>query len=73
MPTPKQVRQHYKAIHYFAAKLRRALYKARDAKVVEFTDWKTESPMTPLCDLEDRVEKTTEKSRAQAFKEECLK
>lgn len=39
--------------------------------VVQFKDWANEAPHTPLDEVKDRIEKTTEKACAEALKAEC--
>ncbi len=71
MPTPKQVRKHYSAIRFFMYRLQCALNAAHDAEVIKYENY-NEGPCHALSEVRDRIEKTTEKARAKAFKDEVM-
>jgi len=70
MPTPKQVKHHYKRIHRLSSKLMDSLYDAEKAKVTVYTDWSA-SPQVALEKTKEAILITTEKARARAVHDEC--
>lgn len=71
MPTPKQVRDHYKKIRYHLYRLRCALNNAHNVEVIQYGQY-ADGPCAAMDELVQRIETTTEKTRAQAFKQECM-
>lgn len=74
MPTPKQVRFHYKKIMFHQEKLRAALNDAHDAGVIEYDSklYAEQSPCKTNFQTYDRIKLTTESTRAQAIHEEIM-
>ncbi len=72
MPTPKQVRSHYKSVRYFSYHLRRALSSAHEARVIVYDDY-NKGPIAALMEVMNRIETTTKDARAQAMKDEVMK
>ena len=74
MPTPKSVRFHYKRLKRRLWLLEKALAEAHEADVIEYPDgnFAENAPCASASELRRRIEKTTEKSRANAFREECM-
>lgn len=75
MPTPKQVREHYKKIRYHFYRLSTALHKAHAADVIVYPNnrYEEEGPCRSLEECRIRVEKTTEKARAEALRIEVMR
>jgi hypothetical protein len=73
-PTPKQVRFHYKRLRYRWWLLQKALNDAHNANVIEYEDGKfnEQAPCRTSSELRDRINLTTEKARARAFRDECM-
>jgi len=74
MPTPKQVKEHYKRIKFHLYHLEQALNNAHDKEVVQYPPdkYSEESPCRMLAEVRNRIELTTQKARAAAFKTECM-
>lgn len=69
-PTPKQVRFHYGKVAKLRAQLQAALNDAHQANVIVYTSYKDESPCFTLYETWDRIKATTEKTLAQAMRNE---
>lgn len=69
-PTPKQVRSHFRRLSRLRYQLQRALDRAHEAEVIEYQDYKTQSPCQSLYETWERIKQTTEKSLAQALRDE---
>lgn len=74
MPTPKQVREHYKRLRYHMWQLQKALNDAHNADVIVYdaTKFAAEAPCACMHELRLRIEKTTEATRAKAMKDEIM-
>ena len=73
MPTPKQVRHHYRELMKYRSRLQLALNRAHDAGVIVYTDYATESPCSTLYETEKRIKATTEAARAKAIHDEVMR
>lgn len=75
MPTPKQVKEHYKKIRYHLYRLQVALNNAHEAEVIVYDDGRfvDEGPCYSLDQCKKRIELTTMVARAMAFRTECLR
>jgi len=71
MPTPKQVRYHYKRVMRCRAKLERAMYEA-NKYIFETPNYET-SPFKSLYELGTRIRDTTIKALASAMHDEIFK
>lgn len=71
MPTPKQVRFHYKRIRRRLYMLQNALNAAHNADVIVY-DGYSNGPCCALDMVRVRIEETTKDTRATAFREECM-
>lgn len=71
MPTPKQVKYHYKRLLSLRSKLSETITDAKTANVIVYANWE-ESPYQALEKVREALLKTTEKARAQAIHDECL-
>lgn len=71
-PTPAQVKKHYKAIRYFYYKLHQSLNSAHRVGVLNYQNYEIESPCYMMSKVKERIDNTTMKSRADAFKRECM-
>jgi hypothetical protein len=79
MPTPKQVRHHYKKCRRYLWLLQRALNDAHNADVIDYrprsinsNDPALLSVCSSIGEAKIRFEKATEQARADAFKSECM-
>ena len=75
IPTPKQVRYHYKKCRTLFEKLERALRDAHEAGVIQYdqTNYVLESPCPLVFDADRRLDKTTEKALANAMRWEIMR
>lgn len=69
-PTPKQVRECIRKILYHEWHLSRAYSHAHTMGVMEYSDYKEQSPCFSLYEAENRSYKTTKDQMAKAFKKE---
>lgn len=73
MPTPKQVRLHFKKVSNARNKLATALYEAHKAKVLVYDNalYSEQSPCATLFgELDARIKATTDPQLAKAMREE---
>ena len=70
MPTPKQVRYHYKRVMKLRSKLEAAMYQA-NKHIFETPNYET-SPFKSLYELETRIKEASIKARAEAMHDEIL-
>jgi hypothetical protein len=70
MPTPKQVRYHYKRIYNLRYRLSVALNDAHHADVIQYTDYQTQSPCKSLSEMWERFKDSTKNTLWQAMREE---
>lgn len=73
MPTPKQVRYHYRRLRRAWYQLQKALDDAHNAEVIEYEEaYSVAAPCSTNFETKKRIEATTEKQLAKAFREEVL-
>lgn len=74
MPTPKQVQFHYTRLRKRWFALQRALDDAHNADVIKYPEgtYNEQAPCWASWELRKRIDATTEKQRAEAFKEQCM-
>jgi hypothetical protein len=75
MPTPKQVRYHYKRMMYRWRQLQNALNDAHNASVIKYPDgaYRDEAPCASHWVTRDKIDATTEKNLANAMRSEIKK
>lgn len=75
MPTPKQVRECYKRLHYHSWQLQKALDHAHNLEVIQYDSSKytEEAPCRAMFELRERIDATTAKARAKALKDEVMR
>lgn len=72
MPTSKQVRYHYGRIFKLQQKLARALSEARNAEVIFYKDYQSESPCNTNDFTLDRIRSTCNDQLAKATHKEIV-
>ena len=72
MATVRQTKAIYKKILFHAHHLREALHEAKRLEIIKFEEGKygEASPLKPYFEMRARIDLTTEKAFAKAFKEE---
>lgn len=73
MATVKQTKEIYRRIRYHEWNLQKALNEAHDRKIINYDVFDAEAPCWAMALLRERIEKSTMKARAQAFKDEIMK
>lgn len=72
MPTPKQVRYHYRRVQRAYEKLANALNDAHNCDVLVYENYPDESPCSTNYQTKQRMDKTMEKALAQAMRDEIM-
>jgi hypothetical protein len=68
MATVKQTKAIMQKIFFHFKHLNRALYQAHEMGVIQYDEYANESPCKSLYECETRLEKTTERALARAFR-----
>lgn len=72
MPTPKMVRYHYRRLRRAWYQLQKALDDAHNADVIKYEKYQEQSPCQTNWETKTRINATTEKQLAEAFRDEIL-